>query len=271
MSSGVGGNLSHMPGPQDAPLSDPLSSESPLAEAEPLDIDELARRAGMTVRTVRMYQERGLLPAPERHGRRAAYREEHLIRLRLVQRLADRGYSLAAIKDLTAAWDSQHGLGHVLGLEGAVVEPLQQEPARRYTAEELAELFPDDEDLSGLTRAIEIGLLVVDGEEFVAPNPGMVDAGVQLVTAGMPLDAALDLAAATMTAADDLAARFVAAFVDHIWQPFEAAGEPDADVPTMARQIREQRALAVKAVASVVAHAMDVHTDRVIMTPPSQR
>jgi DNA-binding transcriptional MerR regulator len=236
-----------------------------------IDIYTLARRAGTTVRTVRMYQERGLLPPPARQGRRASYGEEHLIRLRLVQRLADRGYSLAAIKDLTAAWDAEHGLGHVLGLEGAVSEPLQAEPPRRYTAEELAELFPDDEDLSGLQRAIEIGLLVVDGEEFVAPNPGMVDTGLQLVNAGMPLGTALDLAAATMTAADDLAAQFVAAFVEHIWAPFEEAGEPDAGVAAMAKEIREQRALAVKAVASVIAHAMDVHTDRVIMTRPPHR
>ena len=231
-----------------------------------LDIDTLARRAATTVRTVRMYQERGILPPPARQGRRASYGEEHLIRLRLVHRLADRGYSLAAIKDLTAAWDAQHGLGHVLGLEGAVSEPLQAEPSRRYTAEELAELFPDDEDLAGLNRAIEIGLLVVDGEEFVAPNPGLVDAGVRLVEAGMPLDVALELAAATMAAADDLAARFVAAFLDHIWVPFEAAGEPDEDLPAIAREIREQRELAVKAVASVMANAMDLHTDRVIMT-----
>jgi DNA-binding transcriptional MerR regulator len=253
MSSEVVGNLGHMPAAGD------------------LDIDTLAQRAGTTVRTVRMYQERGILPPPARQGRRASYGEEHLIRLRLVQRLADRGYSLAAIKDLTAAWDAQHGLDHVLGLEGAVAEPLQTEPPRRYTAEELAVLFPDDEDLSGLNRAIEIGLLVVDGEEFVAPNPGMVDVGLQLSRAGMPLAVALDLADRTMRAADDLAERFVTAFVEHIWAPFEAAGEPDADVPAMAKEIREQRALAVKAVASVVAHAMDVQTDRVIMTRPPQR
>src|SRR4051812_19617330 len=134
--------------------------------ADELDIDELAHRAGTTVRTVRMYQERGLLPAPARRGRRAAYGAAHLTRLRLVQRLADRGYSLAAIKDLVDAWDSQHGLGHVLGVEAAVIEPLSTEQPRRFTAEELTELFPGDEDLSGLTRALEIGLVVADGEEF---------------------------------------------------------------------------------------------------------
>jgi DNA-binding transcriptional MerR regulator len=230
-----------------------------------LDIDELARQGGTTVRTVRMYQERGLLSPPDRRGRRAAYHAEHLIRLRLVQRLADRGYSLAAIKDLTDAWDAQHGLDHVLGLEGAVVERAQEQPPRRYTADELAELFPGDEDLSGLTRAIDIGLLVVDGEEFVAPNPAMVDAGAQLVAAGVPVMTTLDIAAVVLRATDDMGSMFVAMFMEHVWAPFEAAGEPASSVPQMSHQIREKRALAVETVRSAIAQAMDTHIDRAIM------
>jgi DNA-binding transcriptional MerR regulator len=229
------------------------------------DIDELARRAGTTVRTVRMYQERGLLPAPLRHGRRASYRAEHLTRLRLVARLAERGYSLAAIKDLVDAWDSQHGLGHVLGLEAAVVETTTVEEPRRFTADELTRLFPGDEDLTALQRAIEIGLLVVDGEEFIAPNPTLVLAGAALVAGGMPEHATLDLAAATLTAIDRLAAEFVASFVEHIWAPFEAAGEPLTDVPAIANEIREKRTLAVQSVTTAMANAMEAHIDRAIM------
>lgn len=241
-------------------LRDPAASD-----ADELDIDELARRAGTTVRTARMYQERGLLPAPVRRGRRAAYRMEHLTRLRLVQRLADRGYSLAAIKDLTMAWDSHHGLGHVLGLEAAVIEPLSEVPPRRFTADELTEMFPADEDLSGLARAIEIGLLVVDGEEFVAPNPVMVEIGADLVASGAPLTASLDVAEAILTSSDGLAERFVALFLEWIWAPFEQAGEPEEGVLAMAELIRRQRSLAVKAVASSIATAMDKHIDRAIM------
>jgi DNA-binding transcriptional MerR regulator len=232
---------------------------------EELDIDDLARQAATTVRTVRMYQERGLLPAPLRRGRKAAYRVEHLTRLRLVQRLADRGYSLAAIKDLVDAWDSQHGLGHVLGVEAAVIEPLSSEEPRRYTPDELTELFPGDDDLSGLARAVEIGLLVADGEDFVAPNPTMIAAGAALVAGGMPVHTVLDIATATVDATDRLAGRYVAAFLEHVWAPFEDAGEPVADVPTMAREIREKRALAVQAVAATMAQAMEKHIDAAIM------
>jgi DNA-binding transcriptional MerR regulator len=262
----MGSNLGHMtdPAPAESPAGPP--ADDPPA----LDIDELARRSGTTVRTVRMYQERGLLPAPERQGRRATYRPEHLTRLRLVQRLADRGYSLAAVKDLTDAWDAQHGLAHVLGLEAAVVEPINEHPPRRFTADELTELFPGDEDLSGLARALEIGLLVQDGDDFVAPDPLMVEAGAALVAAGMPVHATLDIATATLDSADVLAARFVDAFVEHIWGPFEAAGEPSDELPAIVREIREKRILAVRAVASAVAQAMDAHIDRAIMMDAQQ-
>jgi DNA-binding transcriptional MerR regulator len=249
-----------------------MTEPAPVRAETELDIDELARQAGLTVRTVRMYQEKGLLPPPLRRGRRAAYRSEHLIRLRLVQRLSDRGYSLAAILDLTQAWDSQHGLAHVLGLEGAVVEQVTGEPPKRYTAEDLLELFPADEDLSGLARAVEIGLLVQDGDEFVTANPTMVEAGASLVAAGVPVHAALDLATTTLSSVDDLAARYMQVFMEHVWAPFEAAGEPDVDVPEIAREIREKRALAINAVAASMAHAMERQIDAAIMTglkPPA--
>ena len=242
-----------------------MAELDPAGEPADIDIDELARLAGTTVRTVRMYQEKGLLPAPLRRGRKAAYRTEHLTRLRLVQRLADRGYSLAAIKDLIDAWDSQHGLEHLLGIEAAVTEGGAIEPPRRFTADELTELFPGDEDLSALQRALDIGLLVADGEEFVAPNPTLVMAGAALVAAGMPPLATIDLATATLASVDVLAERFMTAFLEHVWQPFEDAGEPDAEVARMAREIREKRALAVQAVASAMASAMEAHIDKAIM------
>src|SRR4051812_39915478 len=249
-----------------------MTDPAPAEGAVELDIDELARRAGMTVRTVRMYQERGLLPPPERHGRRATYRSEHLTRLRLVQRLADRGYSLAAVKDLTDAWDAQHGLAHVLGLEAAVMEPLTEAQPRRLTADELTAMFPGDDDLSGLARALEMGLLVQDGEEFVAADPQMLEAGAALVAAGMPVHATLDIAAATIASADGLAARFVDAFLEHVWGPFEAAGEPASEMPAIVQEIREKRLLAVRAVSSAFVQALDAHIDRAIMmdvTPPT--
>ncbi len=64
----------------------------------PISIAELARQAGVTVRTVRYYVAEGLLPPPAGAGPRSAYGREHLIRLEAVRRLKARYYPLAEIR-----------------------------------------------------------------------------------------------------------------------------------------------------------------------------
>ncbi|MGW1212666.1 MerR family transcriptional regulator [Streptomyces sp. NPDC002499] len=64
-----------------------------------LTIDELAARAGVTVRTVRFYSTKGLLPPPMIGPRRVGhYSGEHLDRLALIEELQHQGMTLAAIE-----------------------------------------------------------------------------------------------------------------------------------------------------------------------------
>ena len=60
-------------------------------------LDELARTAGTSPRTVRYYVQRGLLPAPAFRGKDSAYTQEHLVRLRAIRRLQDAFLPLDAI------------------------------------------------------------------------------------------------------------------------------------------------------------------------------
>lgn len=60
-------------------------------------IDELARAAGMSARTVRYYVQRGLLPAAAFRGKDTAYGHEHLVRLRAIKRLQAAYFPLDAI------------------------------------------------------------------------------------------------------------------------------------------------------------------------------
>ncbi len=69
---------------------------------ETMSIGELARRAGLTTRTVRYYEEMGLLVGVVRgvNGRRV-YTDEHLYQLRLIRRGKQLlGLSLAELKEL---------------------------------------------------------------------------------------------------------------------------------------------------------------------------
>ncbi|HKS70838.1 MAG TPA: MerR family transcriptional regulator, partial [Ktedonobacterales bacterium] len=67
-----------------------------------LTIEELAAHADVPVRTVRYYIAEGLLPGPGSRGKGAAYTGEHLVRLRLIRRLAARRVPLGEIRDLLA-------------------------------------------------------------------------------------------------------------------------------------------------------------------------
>jgi len=60
-------------------------------------IDELARAAGMSARTVRYYVQRGLLRAPAFRGKDTAYEHEHLVRLQAIKRLQEAYLPLDAI------------------------------------------------------------------------------------------------------------------------------------------------------------------------------
>lgn len=50
-------------------------------------IQELADKTGISPRTIRYYQQEGLLPEPENRGKFAYYNDDHLERLKLIQEL----------------------------------------------------------------------------------------------------------------------------------------------------------------------------------------
>jgi DNA-binding transcriptional MerR regulator len=66
-----------------------------------LEIGEVCARSGLSPRTVRYYEELGLLPGVRRRaGGRRVYGEDELERLRFIQRLKALGLPLAEIKEL---------------------------------------------------------------------------------------------------------------------------------------------------------------------------
>lgn len=70
---------------------------NPPPDAARYSLEALADKAAVSARTVRYYVQRGLLPPPVFRGRETTYGEEHLLRLRAIQRLKDRFLPLDAI------------------------------------------------------------------------------------------------------------------------------------------------------------------------------
>ncbi|AIV32925.1 MerR family transcriptional regulator [Streptomyces sp. SID6013] len=102
-----------------------------------LTIDELAARAGVTVRTVRFYGTRGLLPPPVLGPRRVGhYGREHVARLALIEELQHQGMTLAAIERYLKRLPDDLS-PHDLALHRAVVASWAPETVERVTREEL--------------------------------------------------------------------------------------------------------------------------------------
>jgi DNA-binding transcriptional MerR regulator len=68
---------------------------------KPIAIGELARRSAVKVPTIRFYEERGLLPTPERtEGNRRTYGEADVRRLRFIRHARDLGFKVDDIRAL---------------------------------------------------------------------------------------------------------------------------------------------------------------------------
>jgi DNA-binding transcriptional MerR regulator len=100
-----------------------------------LQIGEVCRRTGLSARTVRYYEELGLLPGVRRRaGGRRVYDADELERLRFIRRLKTLGLALSEIKRLNALYalgGSTHAMlehlmellaAHASDLEGRIEE-----------------------------------------------------------------------------------------------------------------------------------------------------
>ncbi|WP_326757034.1 MerR family transcriptional regulator [Streptomyces hirsutus] len=145
-------------------------------------MEELARLAGVTVRTLRFYRERKLISPPRREGRIAWYDDHHLARLRTITALLERGHTLNGIAELAEAFDHGRDVGELLGM-GA---PTEETPVR-LTPEELADHFAGEVTPENLAAAMDLGYLGTDGEEIVHISRRLLDVSSALVREGIPL------------------------------------------------------------------------------------
>ncbi|WP_330241663.1 MerR family transcriptional regulator [Streptomyces sp. NBC_00525] len=200
------------------------------AEEPKLTVDELAARAGVTVRTVRFYSTRGLLPPPVIGPRRVGhYGHGHLSRLALIEELQHQGMTLAAIEryleqlppDLSA---------HDLAIHRALVAswaPDSPEDASRAELERRAGRPLGEQDLE---RLAAMGVLERSAPEdgVFRLDPGLLRLGVELLD--VPIAHETILAARTVLVEHTRAAaqELTRLFRDEVWGPYrEREADPE--------------------------------------------
>ena len=217
-------------------------------------IDELTSLVGVPTRTVREYRTLGLIEPPRKEGRVGRYGESHRQRLELIARLQERGYSLAAIRDLCAASASGRSLDDILGGSNAAVI---DQGAVSYSTNELVEAVPAlaEEDIR--VAAIDAGLIHdadadADDRTWHVRAPALLSLVGDAIGAGVEPFAAVRMAAGLAAGARVQASAFADMVVGELWHE---------DAPAVAELVstgRRARLLLTQAVASLVVHEVGV-------------
>lgn len=225
-------------------------------------VSEIAEAAGIGVDTVRFYQARDLIPAPERRGRFAIYTADHLERIRRIRSLLDAGFSLAQIRRLQG--DDSEGPGgsspDLLSTEKSLLDALAAESVGTGTLSrsQLAAETGVPEAL--IAAAVQAGLIApieIKGEErFPRSDLEMVVYALEILGMGMPLDRLLELAALHAANVDQLVEQAIDLFDDYIRKP---RGEDDEGVRRAFESLlpKATRIVALHFQRAVVARALD--------------
>jgi DNA-binding transcriptional MerR regulator len=219
--------------------------------ATDLTIDELAREAGMTVRNVRAYRQRGLISEPQLRGRKGFYGPEHLARLRLIRDLKDRGFSLESIAHLIERAPAD-ALGDVLEFTHSLIAPATDEEPHVVSSAVFAQRWGDQLTPALARRAERIGLVRrIGDDEWEILSPRLERAAQALSELGIPLEDALSIATLLKRHAGAVANAYVELFVKRIWEPFDDAGEPKQDWPRVRESLDRLRPLAGESLLAV--------------------
>lgn len=255
-----------------------MSFVSDETTASDFPIEELSRRTGMTVRSLRSYQSRRLLPPPEVRGRTGYYDNRHVARIELIKDLQSEGFkldSLARMFDEGAPSDAEllrftrtvRGMFSATDGQIATVEDL----VRRFHVEDPAKAAPV------LARAEKLGLLrqVGDGTyEELAPR--LIQTGEQAIeTLGLELDEALDIVVQLRKHAEGVARLYLELYLKRVWTPFVDAGRPQEQWDQVQQALEDVRSLATEALLGAFEVVMSQHIehtfDRELLRSPRTR
>jgi DNA-binding transcriptional MerR regulator len=220
-----------------------------------LTIDQLAQASGLTVRNVRSYQSRGLIPPPQVQGRTGYYDAEHLARLQLIREMQAQGCNLTAIAHML---EEARGSGEeVLGFTRSLMAPFETEAPEIVEHGDLVKRLGGSIAPELLAKVEKLGLVIpITDDSFEVPSPILLTAGEQLVALGVPLDAALDMLDKLRRETQRIAQTFVRIFLEYIWKPFDDAGRPESDWPQVRAALDQLRPLASQALTAAFGPTM---------------
>ncbi|MFT4299705.1 MAG: MerR family transcriptional regulator [Aeromicrobium sp.] len=219
-----------------------------------LTVEQLAARVGMTVRTVRFYAGRGLIPPPRREGRNGYYGPDHLARLELVRELQAHGFTLSAIEGYLEripadATPEQVALHRTLL---APWTPEMPETVDRAALETRCGRALSDDDIEVLVALGVVEPTPVEDQFRLAPAHLAI--GVSFLDATLPIEAALAARKIITEHSSQLAQQLTEMFRVAVWPHLKASDYPPELLTTMVERFKP---LTVQALVTAYEEAVD--------------
>ena len=220
---------------------------------ELLTLDELTNRVGMSVRNVRFYTTKGLVPPPIRRGRSGYYTPDHVARLELVQELQSHGFTLSAIEKYVANIP-RDATPEDIALQRTMLAPWQRESPIEMSRADLdkrAGRALSDDDLLTLA-ALGVVLRGKRGRHQVAVS--QLSVGLGLLDLGFPTEAALAAADVYAKHGRQIAEELYEVFRTKAWPVYKESGTS----PERVREVVERlKPLSIASLVSAYEAAMD--------------
>ena len=216
-----------------------------------MTVDELARRAGMTVRNVRAHQSRGLLQPPQVRGRTGYYGPDHLARLEFIKELQAEGFNLESIRRILEN-APEASPQEALDFTRALTAPFSEERSEIVSVDELAEPWGEQATPELRRKVLKLGLMrdLGDGRVEVR-TPRLQRASEELAELGVPLEAAIEVIRVLKRHSEAVARAYADLFVERVWRPFERGERTDSDWSDLRDALERLRPLAAQSLLAV--------------------
>ncbi|WP_372796823.1 MerR family transcriptional regulator [Litorivivens sp.] len=228
-------------------------------------VEELALAANTTVRNIRAYQDKGLLPPPTLRGRKGIYNNQHLSRLRVIADLLDRGYTLASILDLISGLEKGIGLSEILGMESAINSPWGKEAPEIISMTQMVTMFGRQLTPANIRLASELGIAIIQGAQVRVNSMSTLKVAADLCAMGIPLGDQLEILRMSRDNVEKVAKEFVRLISDNVLRPYEEKSlPPKEEFPKIIDLIWRMRPMAEIVVKAELGRAMEVAASNIL-------
>jgi DNA-binding transcriptional MerR regulator len=190
---------------------------------ELMTLDELCNRVGMSVRNIRFYTTRGLVPPPIRRGRSGYYSPDHVVRLELVQELQAHGFTLSAIEKYVARIPEAATPADI-ALHRTLLAPWMADHSEELSRDELCERAGRALSSDDLRTLEALGVISASGRHRYEVAVAHLSVALGLVDLGFPTEAAIASQKVYAEHGRAIAEEITEVFRTQVWPAYKEKG-----------------------------------------------